>query len=287
MVSQAEIDRLRLEADTIMTRYEAVAAALETARNESGDHWETGELAVTLQTPQGEAIELTLDLDADPSSNAQERYERASALEAELERKEAVVGQLAPMPADPVAYLLLYHLDTVEGNYPRSMAGHLDAERGQVEELCEALEQVELLERLESGTVKQRRAKAKQSDEVRQHHTYYRLSREGDHLLRFLEEREGKLNVLRHLPDGQTIVRRLARGGPDYARMTADELGMTFEYVRHCYRALRRVGLVTEYEGSTIKASERKLKPKDETHRKHTYYVATDVADALLREMDG
>jgi predicted transcriptional regulator len=190
------------------------------------------------------------------------------------------------MPADPVAYLLLYHLDTVEGNYPRSMAGHLDAERGQVEELCEELERVEFLERLESGTVKQRRAKAKQSDEVRQHHTYYRLSREGDHLLRFLEEREGKLNVLRHLPDGQTIVRRLARGGPDYARMTANELGMEFEYVRHCYRALRRVGLVTEYEGGTIKASERKLKPKDETHRKHTYYVATDVADQLLRELD-
>jgi predicted transcriptional regulator len=286
MVSQAEIDRLRLEADTIMTRYEQVQEALETARSESGDHWETGELDVTLQTPQGESIELTLDLDADPSANAEERYERASELEAELERKEAVVGQLAPMPADPVAYLLLYHLDTVEGNYPRSMAGHLDAERGQVEELCEELLQVGFVERLESGTVKQRRAKAKQSDEVRQHHTYYRLSREGDHLLRFLEEREGKLNVLRHLPDGQTIVRRLARGGPDYARMTANELGMEFEYVRHCYRALRRVGLVTEYEGGTIKASERKLKPKDETHRKHTYYVATDVADQLLRELD-
>ncbi|WP_276259022.1 DUF2250 domain-containing protein [Haloglomus litoreum] len=286
MVSQAEIDRLRREADTIMTRYEQVQRALETARNESGDHWETGELEVTLRTPQGEPIEITLDLDADPSTNAQERYERASDLEAELERKQAVVGQLAPMPADPVAYLLLYHLDTVEGNYPRSMAGHLDAERGQVEDLCKELEQVGFLERLESGTVKQRRAKAKQSDEVRQHHTYYRLSREGDHLLRFLEEREGKLNVLRHLPDGQTIVRRLARGGPDYARMTANELGMEFEYVRHCYRALRRVGLVTEYEGGTIKASERKLKPKDETHRKHTYYVATDVADELLREVD-
>lgn len=154
------------------------------------------------------------------------------------------------------------------------------------ETVQEALEQVGLVERLESGTVKQRRAKAKQSDEVRQHHTYYRLSREGDHLLRFLEERDGKLNVLRHLPDGQTIVRRLARGGPDYARMTANELGMEFEYVRHCYRALRRVGLVTEYEGGTIKSSERKLKPKAETHRKHTYYVATDLADELLRRLD-
>jgi predicted transcriptional regulator len=287
MVSQAEIDRLRLEADTIFTRFDRVERALERARNESGDHWETGELTVALDTPEGEEIEVTLDLRSDPAANAQSRYERAKELAAKLERREEVVGRLAPMPVDPVAYLVCYHLRTVEGNYPRSMAGHLDAERGHVEELCERLETAGLLERVESGTVKQRRVKAKMADEVRQHHTYYRLSREGDRLLRFLGEREGKLNVLRHLPDGARIARRLARGGPDYARMTADELDMEFEYVRHCYRALRRVGLVTEYEGSIIKGNERKLKPKDETHRKHTYFVTTDVAEELLRELDG
>ena len=284
MVSQAEIDRLRLEADTIMTRYQQVEDALETARSESGDHWDTGELPVTLETPAGESIDVTLDLDADPSSNAQSRYERAKEFEAELERKANIVGQLAPLPADPVAYLVCYHLDAVEGNYPRSMAGHLDAERKHVESLCEGMETAGLLERVESGTVKQRRVKAKQAEEVRQHHTYYRLSRDGDHLLRFLDEPEGRRNVLRHLPDGKRLVRRLARGGPDYPRMTAEELDMAFEYVRHLYRALRQVGFVTEYEGSTIKGSERKLKPKDETHRKHTYYITTDRGEEALRE---
>jgi len=285
-VSQAEIDRLRLEADTIMTRYQQVEQALHQARSESGDHWETGELTVTLDTPREETIDVTLDLDADPSSNAQSRYERAKDLEAELERKQQIVGQLAPLPVDPVAYLICYHLDTVEGNYPRSIAGHLDAQRDHVESLCEEMETAGLLERVESGTVKQRRVKAKQVDEVRQHHTYYRLSREGDHLLRFLDESEGQLNVLRHLPDGYTLVRRLARGGPDYPRMTAEELEMEFEYVRHLYRALRQVGLVTEYEGSTIKGTERKLKPKDETHRKHTYYATTDRGDETLRRLE-
>ena len=67
--------------------------------------------------------------------------------------------------------------------------------------------------------------------------------------------------------------------------MTADELDMEFEYVRHLYRALRQVGLVTEYKGSTIKGTERKLKPKDETHRKHTYYVTTDSGDEVLRQL--
>jgi len=285
MVSQAEIDRLRLEADTIMTRYQQVEQALTQARSESGEHWETGTLTVTLDTPHGEPIDVALDLDADPAINAQRRYERAKELEAELERKEDIVGQLAPLPADPVAYLLCYHLDAVEGNYPRSMAGHLDAQRGHVEELCQTMETAGILERVESGTVKQRRVKAKQADEVRQHHTYYRLSRDGDHLLRLLDELEGQVNVLRHLPDGHTLVQRLARGGPDYPRMTAEELDMDFEYVRHLYRALRQIGLVTEYEGATIKGAERKLKPKDETHRKHTYYVTTDRGEHALREL--
>ena len=168
MVSQAEIDRLRLEADTIMTRYNEVEELLETVRSESGGHWETGEVTVTLDTPRGESIDVTLDHDADPATNAQSRYERAKDLEAELERKERIVGQLAPLPADPVAYLICYHLDTVEGNYPRSMAGHLDANRDHVETLCKEMETAGTLERVESGTVKQRRVKAKQADEVRQ-----------------------------------------------------------------------------------------------------------------------
>lgn len=287
MVSQAEIDRLRLEADTIMTRIQQVQGALEGARTEEGDHWETGELELGLETATGDDITVTVGLDQAASESAQQRYERAKEREQELERQRAVVGQLTPLPADPVAYLICYHLQTVGGNYPRSISGHLDATREHVDDLCQEMETTGLLKRVESGTVKQRNVKAKQADEVRQHHTYYRLSREGDHLLRFLEEREGKLNVLRHLPDGQTISRRLARGGPDYPRMTADELDMGFEYVRHLYRALRRVGLVTVYEGSTIKGSERKLKPKDETHRKHTYYVMTNLADELLQELDG
>ncbi|WP_324665804.1 DUF2250 domain-containing protein [Haloarcula sediminis] len=286
MVSQAEIDQLRTEANTIMTRIQRVDTALEQARSEAGSHWDERELTLTLETPQGESIDVTLDLDEDAASNAQTRYEAAKELESELERQEAVVGQLAPMPRNPVAYLICYHLDAVEGNYPRSMAGHLDATRDEVEDLCATMETAGILERVESGTVKQRNVKAKQADEVRQHHTYYRLSRKGDHLLRFLSEGEGKLNVLRHLPDGQTIARRLDRGGPDYPRMTANELEMDFEYVRHLYRALQRVDLVTVYDGSTIKGSERKLKPKDETHKKHTYYVTTDIASELLRELE-
>ena len=44
MVSEAEIERLRQEADTIMTRLQRVQERLDEARSEAGDHWESGQL---------------------------------------------------------------------------------------------------------------------------------------------------------------------------------------------------------------------------------------------------
>lgn len=285
MVSQAEIDRLRLEADTIMTRYEVVERALEAAREQSGDQWETGELPVTLDAPTGESITVTLDFDADPASNAESRYERANELEATLERKQRVVERLQPVPAHPVAYLICYHLDHVDGNYPKSMAGYLEAERSRVEDLCKEMETAGILERIESGTVKQRNVKAKKADEVRQHHTYYRLSRDGDHLLRFLSEREGQLNVLRHLPDGQTIVQQLVDDGPSSPRLTAENRDLQFEYVRHLYRVLRQVGLVVEHDDRTGQENFDETQTETEDAYEHTVYVATDRAEKVLRDL--
>jgi predicted transcriptional regulator len=286
MVSQGEIDRLRLEADTIMTRYEQVEQALERARKRSGDQWETGELPVTLESPTGESLTVTLDFDADPATNAQSRYERANELEAALERKQRVVERLKPLPAHPVAYLICYHLNHVDGNYPKSMAGYLEAARSRVEDLCKEMDSAGILERIESGTVKQRNVKAKQADEVRQHHTYYRLSREGDHLLRFLSEREGQLNVLRHLPDGQTIVQQLVDDGPSSPRLTAESRDLQFEYVRHLYRALRQVGLVVEHDDSPARENRHESRTSADDERDHTYFAATDRADDVLRDLE-
>ena len=79
----------------------------------------------------------------------------------------------------------------------------------------------------------------------------------------------------------------IAEWSPRREEVPAGDLDPEFEHVRHYYRALQRVGLVTEYDGSTIKASERKLTPRIEIHRKHTDYVAADTAEGLLRELDG
>jgi predicted transcriptional regulator len=284
VASRAEIERLRTEADTILTRIDRVEEALSTARSREGEHWETGELVVSLETPAGEAVEVTLDIEASAAENAQRRYDRASDLAATLEEREAVDDRVAAVPPTPLAFLVLSHLDTVEGDYPRSMAGHLNADRKRTADTCEELRTGGVVERIESGMLKRRDVKLKRS-EVHQHHTYYCLSREGDHLLRFLAEREGKAQFLRWVDGAERLARRLSRGGPDYPRMTAEELDADFERIRRLYDAMRRVGLLVTYEGSTIKGTERKLKPKDETHRKHTYYVTTDETDRILRDL--
>jgi predicted transcriptional regulator len=286
MVSRAEVERLRTEADTILTRIDTVQSALADARESEGDHWESGELTVALQTPTGDDIDVTLDMDRSAAENAQVRYDEAGEMEERLEEREAVAGELAAVPSDPLAVRILYHLKSVKGDYPRSMAGHLTADRPDVVEYCEEMERTGVIERIESGMLKRRKVKAKMAEETHQHHTYYRLSRQGDHLLRFLDEREGKENFLRWVDDAMTLAKRLSRGGPDYPRMTAEELDLDYEHVRQLYKAMLSVGVVTTYDGSIIKGAERKLKPKKETHRKHTYYVTTDEVDRILRDIE-
>ena len=60
-----------------MTRYQQVEQALEQACSEAGDHWESWELVLTLDTPEGDSVELGVALDTNPANNAQSRYERA------------------------------------------------------------------------------------------------------------------------------------------------------------------------------------------------------------------
>jgi predicted transcriptional regulator len=278
MVSEAEIRTLRLEADTILTRYDEVETALERARHGDGDHWEAGELTLTLETPSGDPIEVCVDLEADPDESARKRYDKASELEAELDRERSVDDQLAILPADPVAYRICYHLDDVEGDYPKSIAGHLRADRGHVEDRCEEMEAAGILERVESGTVKQRRVKAKMADEVRQHHTYYRTSRQGDHLLRFLEDRDGRRNVLLHLPDGRRVADHLQREGAASPRGTAEALEMEFEYARHHCRTLQRVGLARTVDPNSYGVD------ADAAGGKYGYYAVTALAEDLLEE---
>ena len=264
--SQSRIDRLRREADTVFTRIETVEAALADARERDGDHWEDG-LELSLETPDGEPIRVTLDVTESAAENGQRRYERAATLQAELDERRDVAGDLAVLPPDPVAVLVLSRLAAEGAATSRAVAGDLNVDHDRVHELCSDLAATELVAtRGKDGGV-----------------TRYRLTDDGGDLWDHLDTKEGKATLLDLHEEMATLAGRLHSGGPDYPQLTAADLGMDRGHVRHLYAAMDAVGLVEPYEGSIIKGSERKLKPKDETHKKHTYYETTTVAERILR----
>ena len=285
MLSENKIQELKKEANTIFARINQVNKKLKEARHSSGDHWEDKTIKLELKAPDREKLEIELDLNKDAAENAEKRYEKAKKLEKKLERKKEIEGPLAEAPSDPVAYLILNHLKIFKGDYPRSMANNLNNKREKVVNQCEKLKDAGIIERIESGMIKRKKVKLKRSLETHQHHTYYRLSDKGDHLLRFLEQEKGKKSFLIKVKDALKIVKRISNGGPDYPRMTAKDLDKDLKAVRNLYKSLKLFGLVKKYEGSIIKQKERKLKPKKETHKKHTYYTTTNEADIILREL--
>ena len=99
------------------------------------------------------------------------------------------------------------------------MAGDLDADHERLAERCTRCEASGHLERTDDGRA-------------------YRLTEVGDQVRAFLDEREGKRAFLRWLEDARTLASRISRGGPDYPRMSATDLGMDLAHVRHCYRAV-------------------------------------------------
>ncbi len=286
MVSKKEVKRLRKEAQTIFSNLGEIEEKLREARHEKGDHWEKGELQLSLESPKGEEIKVELDLDKSASENAETRYEKVKDMEDELKRKKKVEGELVDAPPTPLTFMILDHLKLVKGDYPRSISKNLDADKDRIVDLCQKMEERGLLDRIPSGMIKRKKVKLKRSLETHQHHTYYQLSENGDHLLRFLETEDGKKSFLIKMDNARKIAKRLWKGGPDYFRNTSEDLDINLKKTRQIYKAMMIAGIVETYDGSIIKGRERKLKPKKETHRKHTYYITTDKAELILRELD-
>ncbi len=286
MVSKKEIERLRREAQTIFSDINEIDNKLEEARHEKGDHWEDEKLHLKLDSPKGEEIDIELELNMSASENAEIRYDKVKDMEDELTRKKKVQGELVDAPPDPITFMILDHLKLVKGDYPRSISRNINAEKKKIVSLCEKLEERGLLERISSGMLKRKKVKLKRSLETHQHHTYYRLSEKGDHLLRFLETEDGKRSFFIKMDKARKIAKRLWKGGPDYFRNTSEEMGIDLKKTRQLYKAMMIADIVETYDGSIIKGRERKLKPKKETHRKHTYYITTDEAELVIRDMD-
>ncbi|MGB9734313.1 MAG: DUF2250 domain-containing protein [Conexivisphaera sp.] len=188
----------------------------------------------------------------------------------------------------PGALGVLRHLRRAHVDYGRSVAASLRTSIEAAVSILESLESMGLVERVPGSSVKRSDAKMKLADEVHKHHTYYRLSREGDALLRSLDDRALAEGYARAL-DGDELAFALLhvarRIGVDHALTYAKLVGRPLEQVEAELERLVGMGLMEIPRNRVVKRGDRKAKPKPETRVHHRYYALSREGDLLLRSM--
>lgn len=185
----------------------------------------------------------------------------------------------------PLELYALLHLEQAGTDYALSLARAARVDLEATMGALEALEARGLAERRAHGSaLKNTVARMKLSREVRKHHTYYTLTREGRLLARRI--RHGLLGECIDRAAGEGASRLLGllrRVGIEHAETLARLAGMPLGEALARLEALEALGLVTSARPKTIKASKRRAKPKRETRAHHRYYSLTRLAELLLR----
>jgi predicted transcriptional regulator len=145
----------------------------------------------------------------------------------------------------PVHLYVLAHLKKAGVDYARMMARVSGLPLGLIEDAVSDLLELGLIERDSGSAIKRSKARFKKAFEVHKHHTYYRLSREGELFMRSLDGEwlEGYFNNL--LPEGWRIVRALI-GSRDLG-----EVGKKVEINWEALEELKVLRFITEKHRKT------------------------------------
>jgi predicted transcriptional regulator len=183
---------------------------------------------------------------------------------------------------------VLQHLKKANVDYGKSIMLNTKIPIQEVVDILDKLEALGLIERVHGATLKNTEAKFKLSSEVHKHHTYYRLTREGDHLLRNLDEKElikAYIDLVKNDDLAKDILRLAEDLNADHALTYAKLTHKTLEEVTPKLEELERMGLLEEAKVKIIKFGDRKSKPKKETRTHHKYYGLSRIGELVVREM--
>ncbi|WP_297495855.1 DUF2250 domain-containing protein [Thermococcus sp.] len=111
----------------------------------------------------------------------------------------------------PVHLYVLAHLRKAGVDYAKMMAKMSELPLSLIEDTIKDLMETGLIERDSGSAIKRSKARFKKAFEVHKHHTYYRLSREGELFVRSIDEKwlESYFNSL--FPDGWKVVLALTK----------------------------------------------------------------------------
>lgn len=110
----------------------------------------------------------------------------------------------------PVHLYVLVHLKKAGVDYAKMMAKMSGLPLGLIEDAINDLLELRLIERDSGSAIKRSKARFKKAFEVHKHHTYYRLSREGELFVRSIDERWLKKYFNGLFPNGWKVIQALA-----------------------------------------------------------------------------
>ncbi|AWR99672.1 DUF2250 domain-containing protein [Metallosphaera hakonensis] len=183
---------------------------------------------------------------------------------------------------------VLQHLKKANIDYGKSIMLNTKIPIQEVVLILDRLEAIGLIERVKGATLKNTEAKFKLSSEVHKHHTYYSLTKNGDHLLRYLSERdliEAYIDYLRSDEQAFKIVKLAEELNADHALTYAKLTKTKLEDTTMKLEQLVMMGLLEEKNAKIIKFGDRKSKPKKETRTHHKYYGLSRIGELVIREM--
>ncbi len=185
---------------------------------------------------------------------------------------------------------ILRHIKEAGLDYGLSISKRLHLRLCDVIELLDELEARGLIERGGTSSLKNTEAKMKLSDEVHKHHTYYRLTREGELLVREARDDEALASaytdVLRKRPCILEALKVAEAAGIDHAGTFSRLMRISVEEAERRLEELEGMGLVEKVKEKTIKFGERKAKPKKETRTHHFYYRITRLGERVVRRLE-
>ncbi|MBO8181716.1 MAG: DUF2250 domain-containing protein [Archaeoglobus sp.] len=186
----------------------------------------------------------------------------------------------------PLHIYVLFHLRRANIDYAKSIAKSLKMDQPEIERVLKELESLRLIERTRGSAIKRSEARFKLSYEVRKHHTYYELTKEGEHTMRSIRDAFDKyLASLTGRDATFDILQFFRRAGCEHAGVISRTFSMKIDECRRLLTELVQLGLLAYCDSKVLKRKHRRAKPKKETRTHHKYYKLSRLSELMLRHM--
>jgi len=183
----------------------------------------------------------------------------------------------------PLHVYILFQLYRANIDYAKSIARMLKIDQHEIERAFKELESMKLIERV-SNVINNSEAMFKLSYEIRKHHTYYRLTKDGEHTIKSIMDNFGEyLAGITGYDATLEILQFFRRAGCEHAGVVARVFSIKIDECRKLLEELVQHMLLDYCDSKVLKRKHRKAKPKKETRTHHKYYKLSRMSELILR----